>query len=242
MKNDNKWYIEGSSKARLVSITPNAEEAIAYIARVTSKDQENPKIEGLLKYCAKHGHYSVFEQAFMTVELVLPLAISIQALRHRSFTFQQFSGRYEDQTLMGQYTEGLSAYLGMFYMPEEARLQDTKNRQNSIVAEDASLTDFMWEEFSFAYKACIQSYNNLINKGIAKELARFVLPEGVYTRMYISGNVRSFVHYLQVRDDEGVVQHEHCEVARCIKEVFAEQLPIIHKCFFDTSTSDNLNP
>lgn len=236
MENNNPWFIEGSSKSRLVTVTPNAEEHIAYIARVTSKEQSNPKVSGLLKYCAKHGHWSVFEQATMSVEVITPLAISIQALRHRSFCFQQFSGRYEDQGFMGNYTEGLPTYKDLCYMPEEARLQDTKNRQNSFVSEDASLTDFMWSEFEFAYKAAITAYNNLLDRGIAKELARFVLPEGVYTRLYITGNVRSFIHYINVRDDQGVAQWEHVELAKAVRSVFATQFPTIYSSLFDPQT------
>ncbi len=236
MENNNPWFIEGSSKSRLVTVTPHAEEHIAYIARVTSKNQSNPKISGLLKYCAKDGHWSVFENATMSVEVITPLAISIQALRHRSFCFQQFSGRYEDQGFMKNYTEDLPAYQDLFYMPEEARLQDTKNRQNSFVAEDASLTDFMWSEFEFAYKASITAYNNLLERGIAKELARFVLPEGVYTRLYITGNVRSFIHYINVRDDHGVAQWEHVELARAVRSVFATQFPTIYSSLFDPQT------
>jgi thymidylate synthase (FAD) len=240
MENNNPWFIEGSSKSRLVTVTPNAEEHIAYIARVTSKDQSNPKISGLLKHCAKHGHWSVFENATMSVEVITPLAISIQALRHRSFCFQQFSGRYEDQGFMGNYTNGLPTYKDLFYMPEEARVQDTKNRQNSFVAEDNSLTDFMWAEFEFAYKAAITAYNNLLDRGIAKELARFVLPEGVYTRLYITGNVRSFIHYINVRDDQGVAQWEHVELARAVRSVFATQFPTIYDSLFDPQTGSLL--
>lgn len=236
MENNNPWVIEGSSKARLVSATPNGDELIAYVARVTSKDQSNPKIESLLKYCAKHRHFSVFEQADMTVEIVTPLAISVQILRHRSCTFQQFSGRYEDQTKMAQFTEGLPAFLGTCYIPEIPRLQDTKNRQNSIPAEDADLEDWIWQQFTFAYAACLQVYGNLIERGIAKEQARFVLPEGVYTRLYMKGNVRSFMHYLEARDDEGVAQHEHCEVARAIKQIFAEQFPVVYKALVEAKS------
>lgn len=232
MENTNPWVIRGSSKARLVSLTPNAEETIAYIARVTSKNQTNPKITGLLRYCAKHGHFSVFEQATMTVEIVIPLAISIQLIRHGSNKYQQFSGRYENQELMAQHTGDLPAFLGMFYMPEEARTQDDKNRQNSFFAEDPDLTDKMWAELEFAYKACHQAYKNMIDIGICKEQARFVLPEGVYTRLYMTGNIRSFIHYLQARDKEGVAQWEHVELARAIKEIFSENLPVVYEAFF----------
>ena len=232
MQNDNPWMIEGSSKARLVSVTPDAEQTMGYIARVTSKDQSNPKVEGLLKYCAKHGHWSVFEQATMTVEVVTPLAIAVQLLRHRSFTFQQFSGRYEDQQEMLNHTADLSAYNNLFYMPEEARTQDDKNRQNSIPTTDPALTDAMWATMSTAYMVAQQCYNDLLERGVAKEIARFVLPQGVYSRMYLTGSCRSFIHYINVRDDEGVAQYEHCELARCIKSVFTSQFPQVSTSVF----------
>ena len=240
MENSNPWFIEGSSKSRLVSTTPQGEELIAYIARVTSKDQSNPKIEHLLKYCAKEGHWSVFDQADLTVEVVTPLAISVQVLRHSSFKFQQFSGRYENQEMVCKHTDDLPTYKDLFYMPEQARLQDTKNRQNSFLAEDPSLTDFMLAEFEFAYKAALQSYTNLLDKGIAKEMARFVLPEGVYTRMYLKGSVRSFIHYIRVRDDEGVAQWEHVELARAVRTIFSTQFPTIYRSLFDEKTQKPL--
>lgn len=224
--NDSPWVISGSSKARLVNATPNLDETIAYVARVSSKNQENPSIEGLLKYCAKHGHWSVFEQGSMTVEVVTPLAISIQALRHKSLCFQQFSGRYQDQKIMAEMTEGLPVAHGMFYIPEEAREQDPKNRQNSIFTSDSSLTDFMWQEMEFAYNAASKSYNAMLDRGIAKEIARFVLPQGVFTRLYLSGNARSFIHYCTVRGEEGVVQWEHVELSKAVKSVFQQVCPI----------------
>lgn len=140
---------------------------------------------------------------------------------------------------MAEHTEDLPAYAGMFYIPEEARLQDTKNRQNSIFAHDGAQTDKMWAEMEFAYKAAHQAYQNLLELGIAKEIARFVLPEGVYTRLYMKGSVRSFLHYIAVRDDEGVAQYEHCELARAIRSVFACQFPIIYDALF-TQKEDNL--
>ena len=235
---NNPWFIDGSSKARLVSVTPDAEQTMGYIARVTSKDQTNPNVERLLKYCAKHGHWSVFEQASMTVEVVTPLAIAVQLLRHRSFTFQQFSGRYEDQQEMVKHTEDLTAYNNLFYMPEEARTQDSKNRQNSIPAEDPALTDTMWATMSTSYMVAQQCYNDLLQRGIAKEIARFVLPQGVFSRLYVTGSCRSFIHYIGVRDDEGVAQYEHCELARCIKSVFATQFPVVSSGVF----SEDSNP
>jgi len=232
MENTNPWFIEGSSKARLVSNTPDPEAMMGYIARVTSKDQSNPNVERLLSYCAKHGHWSVFEQATMTVEVVTPLAIAVQLLRHRSFTFQQFSGRYEDQQEMAKYTEDLTGYNNLFYMPEEAREQDSKNRQNSIFTEDPSKTDAMWTTMSTAYMVAQQCYNDLLQRGIAKEIARFVLPQGVFTRLYVTGSCRSWIHYLSVRDDEGVAQYEHVELARAIRPVFNTVFPTVSKSCF----------
>ena len=232
MENKNCWHIEGSSKVRLVSHTPDPEAMMGYIARVTSKDQSNPNVEKLLKYCAKNGHWSVFEQATMTVEVVTPLAIAVQLLRHRSFTFQQFSGRYEDQQAMKEHTEDLSAFNDLFYMPEEARLQDTKNRQNSISSDDPSLTDAMWATMSSAYTVAQLSYNDLLKRGVAPEIARFVLPQGVFSRVYVTGSARSWVHYLTVRDDEGVAQYEHVELARACKSVFANVFPTVYKSCF----------
>lgn len=226
--NDSEWIIRGSTKVRLVNATPNLDETVAYVARVSSKTQENPSVAGLLRYCAKHGHWSVFEQGAVTVEVVTPLAISVQALRHRSFCFQQFSGRYQDHTAMAEVTEGLQcAMLNMFYMPEAARLQDTKNRQNSLATDDDALTQAMRDDFRMAYETAVACYTSLIDKGIAKELARFVLPQGVYTRLYVTGNARSFIHYCNVRDEEGVVQHEHVEMARAVREAFAQACPTI---------------
>ncbi len=202
---------------------------MGYIARVTSKDQSKPSVEKLLKYCAKNGHWSVFEQATMTVEVVTPLAIAVQLLRHRSFTFQQFSGRYEDQQEMRKHTQDLSSFQDLFYLPEEARTQDLKNRQNSNFAEDPGLTDAMWATMSTAYTTAILCYNDLLQRGVAKEVARFVLPQGVFSRVYVTGSCRSWIHYLRVRDDEGVAQYEHVELARACKSVFANVFPTVYK-------------
>lgn len=238
MENNNPWFIRGSSKARLVSVTPEAEATMAYIARVTSKDQSNQKFSGLLKYCLKHGHFSVFEQAYMTVEVVVPLAIAVQLLRHRSNTFQQFSGRYENQEMMRQHTEGLPTYSEMFYVPEEAREQDLTNRQNSIFSGDPLKTDKMWDIMTTSYKVALQCYEELLELGIAKEIARFVLPQGVYTRLYMTGSCRSFIHYLKVREDEGVAQHEHCELAEAVRGVFAQEFPVTYQTVCSLAEED----
>jgi thymidylate synthase (FAD) len=230
MKNTSPWFEEGSSKARLVWVTPDAEEHIAYIARVSNpKNQENEKFEGLLKYCIKHGHVSVFEQASMCIEVVTPLAIATQMLRHRSFCFQQFSMRYSSNE---EIKDLLGEYGSLYYLPEEARLQDTKNRQNSIVSEDATLTDAMQNSMLSAYNIADLCYNDLLKRGIAKEVARFVLPQGGFTRMYVTGSCRSWMHYLGVRDEPGVVQWEHVELARAIKPIFSTQFPTVNKAFF----------
>ena len=229
MQNDNPWLIEGSSKARMVWVTPNAEELIAYIARVSApKNQANEKFEGLLKYCIKHGHVSVFEQATMCVEVITPLAIATQMLRHRSFCFQQFSLRYASNEELKDLLGGS----GIYYVPEEARVQDTKNRQNSIFAEDPQLDDVMQNTMLSAYNVADLCYNDLLERGIAKEVARFVLPQGGYTRMYVTGSVRSWMHYLRVRDEEGVVQWEHVELARAIRPIFSAQFPTVNAAYF----------
>jgi len=235
MKITSPWFDEGSSKARLIWATPNAEEIIAYIARVSNpKNQENEKFEGLLKYCIKHGHVSIFEQASMCVEVVTPLAIATQMLRHRSFCFQQLSLRYSSN-------EELKDLVGddgsLYYLPEEARLQDTKNRQNSIIADNPSLTDAMQNTMLSAYNIANLTYNDLLTRGIAKEVARFVLPQGGFTRMYVTGSCRSWMHYLGVRDEPGVVQHEHVELARAIKPIFATQFPTVNKAFFNREST-----
>jgi thymidylate synthase (FAD) len=116
----------------------------------------------------------------------------------------------------------------MFYVPEEARTQDVKNRQNSIFAEDARLTDAMWNTMSTAYTVSLQCYRDLLERGVAKEIARFVLPQGVYSRLYLTGSCRSFIHYLGVRDDEGVAQYEHVELARAVKQVFSGVFPTVY--------------
>jgi len=230
MSEQHPWYIEGSSKARLVWVTPDAEKHIAYCARVSNpKNQANEKFEGLIKYCVKNNHVSIFEQASMCIEVVTPLAIATQMLRHR-FNFQQFSMRYSNPE---EIKDLLGEYGSLYYLPEEARMQDAKNRQNSIVSEDAELTDTMQNTMLSAYNVADLCYHDLIAKGIAREVARFVLPQGGYTRMFVSGTCRNWMHYLGVRDDEGVVQWEHVELARAIKPIFAEQFPTVNNAYFN---------
>jgi thymidylate synthase (FAD) len=215
----------------MVWVTPDAEEHIAYIARVSApKNQQNEKFEGLLKYCIKNGHVSIFEQASMCVEVITPLAIATQMLRHRSFCFQQFSMRYSSNE---ELKDLLGEHGSLYYLPEEARLQDTKNRQNSIFAEDPELDDMMQNTMLSAYNIADLCYNDLLKRGIAKEVARFVLPQGGFTRMYVTGSVRSWMHYLGVRDEPGVVQWEHVELARAIRTIFSTQFPTVSSAVFN---------
>ena len=235
MRINTPWFGEGSSKARLVWVTPNGEEIIAYTARVSNpKNQENEKFEGLIKYCVKNSHFSIFETAYMCVEVITPLAIATQILRHRSFTFQQLSLRYSTNE---ELKDMLGEYGSLYYIPEEARSQDPRNRQNSIFADDPELSDMMHNTMLSAYNVADLCYNDLLKRGVAKEVARFVLPQGSFTRMYVTGNIRSWMHYLGVRDEEGVVQYEHVELARAIRAIFAEQFPTVTKAFFDAEPS-----
>jgi thymidylate synthase (FAD) len=230
MKITTPWFEEGSSKARLIWVTPNAEEVIAHVARVSNpKNQDNEKYEGLLKYCIKHNHVSIFETAYMCVEIITPLAIATQMLRHRGFTFQQLSLRYSTNE---EIKELLGEYGSLYYLPEEARLQDTKNRQNSIVAEDPELTDTMQNSMLSAFNVSDIVYRDLLAKGISREVARFVLPQATFSRLYCTGSVRQWMHYLGVRDEPGVVQWEHVELARAIRPIFATQFPTVNQAYF----------
>lgn len=203
-------------KAKLISITPNAEETICYIARVSNPDnQENKKISGLLKYCLDNGHVSIFEQATMTIEVETHLAIATQILRHRSFCFQQFSARYATANI-------LNPELPLF----ELRMQDSKNRQSSHDTLDEITKEAFLTSINTHFENCMELYNKLLKEGIAKECARFVLPQATITRLYITGNIRSWIFYLQERCKDGV-QKEHRDVALQCKKIFINQLPII---------------
>ena len=203
---------------KLIQATPNPEETMAYIARVSNPaNQDNPSFEGLLKYCIKHGHWSVFEQAFMTVEIETTRAIAAQILRHRSFTYQEFSQRYADSSLLAQ-------SIPMF----DLRSQDTKNRQNSI--DDVSdETKKMYEDLINKHFAeAMDLYKNMLDSGIAKECARMVLPLATPTRIYMTGSCRSWVHYISLRSANGT-QKEHMEIADGCKTIFCEQFPTVGK-------------
>ena len=200
---------------KLVSITPDAEQMMAYIARVSNpSNQENEKYSGLLKYCIKHNHWSVFEQSTMTVEIETTRAIAAQILRHRSFTFQEFSQRYADTNL-----------LEAIQLPE-LRRQDTKNRQNSIDDLDPEVVEKLNKQMKTLFSSGQALYNQMIESGVAKECARMVLPLCTPTRIYMTGSCRSWIHYINLRSAHGT-QKEHMVIAKAVKDVFVEQFPAV---------------
>lgn len=206
------------NNARLVQITPNPEQNIAYIARVSNpNNQENPSFEGLLKYCIKEGHWSIFEQAYMTLEINTSLAIATQILRHRSFCFQQFSQRYADSTLLQDEIP----------VPR-LRKQDTKNRQNSTDTLDEGLRSSLEYQISLLFAQSLKLYSTMLECGVAKECARMVLPQATQTRLYMTGNCRSWIHYIRLRAGNGT-QKEHMDVANSCKTIFIEQFPTVAK-------------
>ena len=205
---------EIESPIKLVSVTADAEQHMAYVARVSNpKNQNNDKFAGLLKYCIKHGHWSVFEQAFMTIEINTTRGLAAQILRHRSFTFQEFSQRYADTNLLDTKID----------VPD-LRSQDEKNRQNSIDDIPVSKKENLQSKIATHFADAMHLYNELIQEGVAKECARFVLPLATPTRIYMTGNVRSWIHYIDLRSANGT-QKEHMDVAKGIKEIFIEQFP-----------------
>ena len=217
------------SKVCLISVTPDAEKTIGYVARVSNpKNQDNPDVGGLLKYCIKHGHWSVFEQAFMTLEINTTRAIAAQVLRHRSFTYQEFSQRYADSSLLAN----------SIPLPE-LRRQDDKNRQNSI----DDIDEFTKQEFDIKMQRHfldgMQLYKEMLRSGIAKECARMVLPLATPTKMYMSGSLRSWIHYIDLRSANGT-QKEHMKIAEACKQHFICQFPIISKAL-DWCPDDDCN-
>ena len=204
------------TQIKLVSVTPDAEKTIAYVARVSNpQNQENDKFAGLLRYCIQHGHWSVFEQAFMTVEINTTRGLAAQILRHRSFTYQEFSQRYQD---VSHIREDIP-------LPE-LRSQDEKNRQNSIDDVDPAVVQRFNNEMRKHFDSSIDLYKSMLHAGIAKECARFVLPLATPTRIYMTGSVRSWVHYIDLRSSHGT-QKEHMEIAEMVRSIFAEQFPIV---------------
>jgi len=216
-----KWYVNASNVKRnnmnvkLVSVTPEAEKHIGYVARVSNpKNQDNPKVAGLLSYCIKHGHWSVFEQAYMTLEIETTRGLAAQILRHRSFTYQEFSQRYADSNLLGD-----------IELPE-LRRQDDKNRQNSINDLDPELVESLNKQMETLFSSAFSLYNQMLEDGVAKECARFVLPLVTPTKIYMTGSARSWIHYIQLRSGHGT-QKEHMDIANACKAIFVEQFPTI---------------
>ena len=201
---------------KLVSVTPDAEQTMAYVARVSNPaNQDNENYAGLLRYCIKHNHWSVFEQSFMTLEIETTRAIAAQILRHRSFTFQEFSQRYADSSLLSK----------AIPLPE-LRRQDTKNRQNSIDDLDQKTIDLLTRQMDTLFSSSMALYQQMLDRGVAKECARNVLPLCTPTRIYMSGSCRSWIHYINLRSANGT-QKEHMVVAEACKKVFVEQFPTV---------------
>ena len=214
-----------------ISKTPDAEKTIGYIARVSNpNNQDNPKVEKLLEYCIKHGHWSVFEQATMTLEINTTRAIAAQILRHRSFTYQEFSQRYADTNLLSD----------KIPVPT-LRRQDDKNRQNSIGDLDPEDIEKMNHIIEELFKDSQDVYAMLLKKGVAKECARFVLPLATPTRIYMTGSLRSWIHYIELRTGHGT-QKEHMDLAMLCKDHFICNFPTISKalgwCEDDCECSD----
>jgi thymidylate synthase (FAD) len=200
---------------KLISITPDAEQTMAYIARVSNPaNQDNQNYAKLLAYCIKHNHWSVFEQSTMTLEIETTRGIAAQVLRHRSFTFQEFSQRYADSSLLGEIP-----------VPE-LRRQDTKNRQNSTNDLDPSVVQKYESLIQDHFRDAMALYQTMLDEGIAKECARFVLPLATPTRIYMTGSCRSWIHYINLRSAHGT-QKEHMDIALECKRVFAEQFPSV---------------
>ena len=199
---------------KLISVTPDAEKTMAYVARVSNpNNQENPNYAKLLGYCIKHNHWSVFEQSFMSLEIETTRGLAAQILRHRSFTYQEFSQRYADSSLLAE----------AIPLPE-LRRQDTKNRQNSIDDIDPFTVQKYEMLMQQHFNASMDLYQKMLADGIAKECARFVLPLATPTRIYMSGSCRSWIHYITLRSANGT-QKEHMDIANACKKIFVEQFP-----------------
>jgi thymidylate synthase (FAD) len=201
-----------TSKVKLVWVTPDAENLVAYMARVSNpENQDNPKTAPkLLKYLIKHKHWSPFEMVNVCMEIETTRDIARQILRHRSFSFQEFSQRYA---------------LADAYEWSEVRLQDEKNRQNSIPVQDRELQDFWQYQQESVLMAAKKAYSAAINAGVAKEVARKVLPEGMtVSRMYMNGTLRSWLHYCDIRCDEAT-QKEHRDVAKQCQKIIQDFFP-----------------
>ena len=201
---------------KLVSVTPDAEKTIAYCARVSNpNNQDTSEYAKLLRYCIQHGHWSIFEMANMVLEINTTRGIAAQILRHRSFSFQEFSQRYAD-----------ASYLGESISTPELRTQDPKNRQNSIDDLDEYKQAIYKQNMRELFAKSKALYDLMISNGVAKECARFVLPLATPTRMYMNGTIRSWIHYINLRESNGT-QKEHMDVALMCKDIFMKELPVV---------------
>lgn len=209
--------------ARLIGLTqptieariPNSEGILAYCARVSNPSNQDKfdTAEKLLRYCIKNKHWSVFEMSNAVVEVEAPRDITRQLLRHRSFSFQEFSQRYSDEI---SFTE------------RDFRRQDTRNRQNSTDDLDKAIQKQLSDMVEAVIDCSQKDYEYMRRNNVAKECARVILPEGLtMSRLYVNGTLRSWLHYLEVRDDEGVTQWEHVLLARKIKEVLVPAFPTV---------------
>jgi len=205
--------------AKLIWLTPEAERVIAHCARVSSPNQNNPEYEKLLKYCIKHKHWSIFEMASMCVEIHTTRAIAPQILRHRSFSFQEFSQRYAIPTDT------------FATVQPKLRRQDTKNRQNSIDDLPTETVEYYDQRIDDHFRQGVELYESLLHSGVAKECARAVLPLNTVTRLYMSGTIRSWLHYIDLRGDNGT-QREHMQIARSIGEILDTELPTIARAMW----------
>ena len=203
------------SLVQLITSTPDAEKSMAYIARVSNpKNQDNNDFSKLLGYCIKNEHWSVFEQAYMTLQIETTRGIAAQILRHRSFTFQEFSQRYADSTQLGEIP-----------IPE-LRRQDNKNRQNSISDLSEEVINQFNEKIKLQFNLNKKLYEEMLEAGIAKECARFVLPLATPTRIYMTGSCRSWIHYINLRTGHGT-QKEHMNIAQECKHIFSQVYPVV---------------
>jgi thymidylate synthase (FAD) len=208
--------VKTMSDVKLIWSTPDAENLIAYMARVSNpENQDNPDYERLLRYLMKHQHWSPFEMVNVCMEIETTRDIARQILRHRSFSFQEFSQRY--------------AKVDLWSLPNPVRLQDEKNRQNSIEVDDPELQQWWEDEQVKVIRQANQTYNEALGRGVAKEVARKVLPEGlVLSKMYMNGTLRSWIHYVQLRCGPET-QKEHREVAEQCKTILQEIYPTVMK-------------
>jgi thymidylate synthase (FAD) len=199
---------------KLIHSTPDGDALVAYMARVSNpENQDNPQSAGLIKYLIKHKHWSPFEMVGACVEINTTRDIARQIIRHRSFHVQEFSQRYADASLLGDMVE------------RECRMQDTKNRQNSLECEDKGLSYRWGDEQMHVWSRAVFAYKEALDKGIAKEQARALLPEGLTpSRMYMHGTLRDWIHYIEVRTDPST-QKEHRLIAEEIKQVLSSVYP-----------------